>query len=117
MRFLVDECTGATVSVWLRNQGHDVVDATEANQGANDIDWIQRAASENRVLITDDKDFGEKVYRDGHTHVGVVLLRLKDSHPTSKVAAIERLLASHGERIIGRFVVVTERKVRFGQKR
>jgi predicted nuclease of predicted toxin-antitoxin system len=63
MRFLVDECTGPAVARWLRNQGHEVYSVFEEAQGARD-DWIiQKAFDKDWILITNDKDFGDKVYR------------------------------------------------------
>ena len=41
MRFLVDECTGATVARWLRRQGHEVFSVYEEARGMEDDDIIQ----------------------------------------------------------------------------
>lgn len=90
MRFVVDECTGPSVASWLRDQGHDVVSAFDEHRGADDEEWIQRAFDEQRILITNDKDFGDKVYRDGHAHHGVNLLRLVDETPASKISVLKR---------------------------
>ena len=117
MRLLVDECTGPTVTAWLRDQGHDVVDAFESDRGAADESWMKQALAEDRVLITNDKDFGDYVFLHGMIHGGVVLLRLKDETPMAKIEAIRRVLETHGEDIIGEFVVVTERKIRFAKRR
>ena len=62
MRFLVDECTGPAVAAWLRHQKHEVYSVFEQSRGMSDEDIIQKAASENWILITNDKDFGDKVY-------------------------------------------------------
>jgi len=70
MRFLVDECTGPTVAEWLRNQKHEVFSVFEEARGMDDDDIILKALEENWILITNDKDFGEKVYRDGRLHRG-----------------------------------------------
>lgn len=74
MRFLVDECTGPTVAEWLRNQKHEVFSVFEEARGMDDDDIILKALEENWILITNDKDFGEKVYRDGRLHRGIILL-------------------------------------------
>lgn len=74
---------------------------------------IQKAFTENRILITNDKDFGEKVYREQHPHKGVVLLRLGDERPANKIEVLKRLLKSYSNRLAGNFVVVTETRVRF----
>jgi len=67
MRFLVDECTGPAVAEWLRNQKHEVFSVFEDARGMADDDIILKALEENWILITNDKDFGEKVYRDGRS--------------------------------------------------
>ncbi|MGB3519435.1 MAG: DUF5615 family PIN-like protein, partial [Elainellaceae cyanobacterium] len=78
MRFLVDENTGVVVSRWLRNLGHEVFSVYEEARGTDDDTILQKAFDENWILITSDKDFGEKVYRDRQPHRGIIFLRLQD---------------------------------------
>jgi predicted nuclease of predicted toxin-antitoxin system len=115
MRFLVDECTGPAVARWLRAQQHHVFSVYEEARGADDDEVIQRAFAENRILITNDKDFGEKVYRKQLPHKGVILLRLADERSAIKIDVLERLLSAYADRIAGQFVVVTETKIRFAR--
>ena len=116
MRFLVDECTGPAVARWLRERQHEVFSVYEEARGMDDEAIIQKAFAENRILITNDKDFGEKVYRDQWPHKGVVLLRLDDERAPSKTEAVRRLLTGHAGRLAGQFVVVTETAVRFARQ-
>lgn len=116
MRFLVDECTGPAVAAWLRDQNHDVFSVFDQARGMDDDDIIQKALDEQWVLITNDKDFGDKVYRDGRLHRGVILLRLEDERSASKIQVLSRLLDAYLARIPSSFLVVTERQVRFGTK-
>ena len=60
MRFLVDESTGPTVAEWLSGQGHEVFSVYESARGLDDDAIVQKAHLENWILITNDKDFGEK---------------------------------------------------------
>jgi predicted nuclease of predicted toxin-antitoxin system len=113
MRFLVDECTGPSVACWLREQGHDVFSVYEQARGADDDVVINRALADQRILVTNDKDFGEKVYRDGDEHAGIVLLRLRDDSVSGKIAALGGLLKYHASRLEGSFAVVTDKQVRF----
>lgn len=78
---------------------------------------IQMALDQNRILITNDKDFGAKVFRDGRLHRGVVLLRLEDERAASKIAVLSNLLRQYPERVEDSFVVVSERRVRFARRR
>jgi len=55
MRFLVDESTGPWVAQWLREHGHEVFSVFEQARGMDDNDIIQKAFSENWVLLTNDK--------------------------------------------------------------
>jgi len=116
MRFLVDECTGPAVAIWLRDNDHEVFSVFEEARGMDDDDIIRKALKENWILITNDKDFGEKVYRDGRLHRGIILLRLEDERSSLKVQALSRLLQKYSDRLPDSFVVVTEKQVRFFQR-
>ena len=116
MRFLVDECTGPAVAAWLRDNNHEVFSVFEDARGMDDDDIIQKAGEEHWILITNDKDFGDKVYRDGRLHKGIILLRLEDERSASKIQVLSRLFQSYLNRLPDSFVVVTERQVRFARK-
>lgn len=115
MRFLVDENTGVVVSRWLRSLGHDVFSVYEEARGTDDDIILQKAFDENWILITSDKDFGEKVYRDNQPHRGVIFLRLEDERSANKVAVLQCLLESYSDQIVDNFVVATEKRVRFAK--
>lgn len=78
MRFLIDECTGPAVARWLKEQGHEVFSVYEEARGIEDDEIVEQAFAENRILITNDKDFEEKIFRDKNPHKGIILLRLSD---------------------------------------
>jgi predicted nuclease of predicted toxin-antitoxin system len=84
MRFLVDECTGPTVARWLREDGHGVYSVYDDARGMDDDHIIQMAFAGDWILITNDKDFGEKVYRERRPHKGVILLHLEDERASIK---------------------------------
>jgi len=113
MRFLVDENAGPSVAGWLRRQGHEVFSVYEAARGVDDEQILQKAFVEHWIIITSDKDFGEKIYREQWPHRGVVLLRLDDERVANKTAVIQRLLENYSDRLADTFVVVTESRVRF----
>lgn len=112
MRFLVDECTGPAVALWLRAQGHEVLSIYDSARGLDDDSVIALALAENWILVTNDKDFGEKVYREHKLHHGIILMRLIDERSQSKIKVLKRLLENHAARLSGQYVVVTEKKVR-----
>jgi predicted nuclease of predicted toxin-antitoxin system len=115
MRFLVDECTGPSVATWLHDQGHDVFSVYDEARGIDDDQVIQMALDQKRILITNDKDFGEKVYRDNCPHVGIILMRLEDERSVSKIHVLSHLLEEYSHKIIGSFTVVSEQRVKFSK--
>ena len=113
MRFIVDECAGPAVAHWLRGQKHEVFSVYEQARGMEDDAILAKAFAEDWILITNDKDFGEKVYRERRPHKGIVLLRLEDERAANKIAALQRLLESYANQLPNQFVVVAESQVRF----
>ncbi len=108
----MDESAGRAVSDYLREIGYDVVAITEVMPKADDQIILNRAARERRVLITNDKDFGELVFRNGYAHHGVLLLRLKDESPANRVRIVKAVLEQYAEPLKKHFIVATERRVR-----
>lgn len=112
MRFIVDESTGVAVATFLRAEGHEVVFVGEEMPQAVDEDIIRRAARENAILVTNDKDFGELVFRGRERHHGVLLFRLDHEDAANRVRVLSLVLERFAERLPGSFVVATERNVR-----
>ena len=112
MRFIVDECTGHEVAEWLKKQNHDVFSVYDESRGLDDESIIKKANLENYILITNDKDFGEYVFRLNEEHHGVILLRLQDERSKNKIFILQRLLKFHSGKLINNFTVVTEQTIR-----
>ena len=69
------------------------------------------AREENRVLITEDKDFGELVFLWGLAHPGIV--RFVEMTPTERADAMLTLIEDHADALRdGAIIVVTENRVR-----
>lgn len=113
MRFLVDECTGKRVAQWLRQEGHEIFSVYEQARGISDEEIVRKAFTENWILITNDKDFGEKVYREKYPHHGIIFMRLKNELSKNKIDVLRRLLSMYSHKLTDSFVVVTESRVRF----
>jgi len=59
VKLLADECCDALLVEGLRADGHDVLYMKETAPGATDAIVVQLAGDQQRVLGTEDKDFGE----------------------------------------------------------
>lgn len=113
---LVDECTGPAVARWLEEIGHDVSSVYDDAPGIADREVIRRSYEERRILITNGKDFGGKVYREQYPHCGIVLLRLDNERSQNKISVLRRLLERYADRLPDQFVVATAEQVRFAGK-
>jgi predicted nuclease of predicted toxin-antitoxin system len=64
VKFLVDESADARLAIHLRSLGHDAATvAGDYSPALKDPDVLAIAQHEQRVLITNDRDFGELVFR------------------------------------------------------
>lgn len=112
MRFLADEsCDFAAVHA-LRAAGHGVVAVSEVARGAVDSVVIELARSERRVLVTEDKDFGQLVFAAARQSSGVVLLRWPVSARGTLGAALVEFVAAQGDSLTGSFAVVEPGRAR-----
>jgi len=112
MRFIVDECTGTAVAEHLREGGHNVAVVAETMSQAQDHTILNKAVNEKRILITNDKDFGELIFRRGFSHHGVLLLRLQDDSAANRVRVVKAVLDQYGDLLETTFLVASERQVR-----
>jgi len=112
VRWLVDECVDAGLVSHLRDAGHDVVYVAEIAPAANDTEVMTRARTERRVLLTEDKDFGDLVFRGRASIPGVVLLRIDPALHELKRARLDAALSRFGENLLGRYTIVEPTRFR-----
>ena len=110
MKFLVDECTGKRLAKLLEGAGFDVVFVGDWKPSATDDEVLEKAEKEDRILITDDKDFGELIFRLGKPSKGVILLRLSTTDPIKRFQVLKDVLKLLDAR--GKFVVVGDEAIR-----
>jgi predicted nuclease of predicted toxin-antitoxin system len=112
MRFLADENIPRSIVRWLRSEGHDVLYAAETRAQAPDADLLNEAEAQSLVLITEDKDFGELVFRGRLNSHGVVLLRMGDFPVSFRLARLQAVWTTIEGNLPGNFLVLTESKLR-----
>lgn len=72
IKYYADEHVSRAVIRGLRQRGMDITTVSEAGLlGASDIAHLDWAASEGRVIFTQDADF-LRLHAAGHSHVGLV---------------------------------------------
>ncbi len=83
----------------------------ESCRGITDAEVIALARHPPKILVTEDKDFGEWVFAHGIRDISVILLRYPPTQ-TGRMSSILVHLLSNMEALIGKFAVVTVDKIR-----
>lgn len=112
MNFLADENIERSLVEQLREAGHDVLYSADFEPGANDAFVLATANKHSAILITDDKDFGELVFRQRLIHAGVMLLRLSGLSIESKTSILIEVVDDHAADLPGKFTVITPGSLR-----
>jgi predicted nuclease of predicted toxin-antitoxin system len=113
---LADESCAGPVIRALRAAGHDLVAIAEVAKGTSDESVMDRAFAEGRILITEDRDFGELVFAAGRSTAGVVFIKFHGRTRGAKPAAVCEAIAKLGERLRGGFAVVEPGRVRLAKR-
>jgi predicted nuclease of predicted toxin-antitoxin system len=74
MKVLLDTCVWGGAKTELAGSGHDVVWMGDHTPDPGDEEILAQAHSEQRVLVTLDKDFGELAIVRGLPHCGIICL-------------------------------------------
>lgn len=118
MRILADENISLQLVESLRGAGHDVRSIREENRGEADVNIAILCATDSRVLLTYDKDFGELVFAPPEAapsdwaKSGVVLLRLKGMPYADRRIRILQVLSSGEITFEGFFTVIEADRTR-----
>jgi predicted nuclease of predicted toxin-antitoxin system len=112
MRWLADECVAAPLVALLRSDGHDVLSVAEVAAGLSDVDVVALALQEKRLLLTEDKDFGDLVFRRERAVPGLVLMRIDTDDFRLKAARLAAAIDQYGEGLFGRYMVIEQGRFR-----
>lgn len=111
-RLLANENFPAPSVAVLRSHGYDVFAVGEAAKGFTDRQVLALAVSDERWILTFDRDYGELVFaRDLPTPPAVIYLRLSSYRPDDPGKLLAELLAASAT-FAGQFVVVEEESLR-----
>jgi predicted nuclease of predicted toxin-antitoxin system len=92
----------------LRESGHDVVYMSDVAPRTADPDVLNRAESEKRLLLTEDKDFGDLVFRQARPVPGLILVRIDPSRRSRKSPRLLAAIDWFGDALFGRYTVIED---------
>lgn len=116
LRFLADESCDFVVVRALRSKGYDVLAVSEYMRRSDDRDLIEQSHRENRILLTEDKDFGWLVFASHAVSAGVILIRYPNNVRSTLGQSVLQLVEQYGRELVNAFVVVQPGQVRFSRK-
>ena len=118
MKFLTDENVAETIVNGLRKTGYDVKDIKEeGQQRTKDIDVLMLANKENRILITNNKDFVTHYSFSNVKHHGIILLKFKKQVPSNMLDMLLSALNSKiANKLSNNLTIITEQSVTVHKK-
>jgi predicted nuclease of predicted toxin-antitoxin system len=100
------------VAAYLRGLGHDItVVAQDYLSSIPDSQVLAIARVEERTLITNDRDFGELIFRQLQPPAGVIYLRLGTYELASILSRLSDVLEGYADRLDD-FITVTPARIR-----
>ena len=110
-RLYLDQMLRHEVAQALRDEGHDVLRATEVGQArADDHQILQKAISENRVLVTLDEHFGDWVILPLSEHSGVIRLKINPTTSNNTIKLLLPFLRLHSSDHFKNYLVILSPK-------
>jgi predicted nuclease of predicted toxin-antitoxin system len=111
MRLLADECFDDRLVARLRSEGHDVVRVL-VQSGLSDLAVARLAEREDRILLTQDTDFGAIALKHGSPHTGVVIVRASVTDIDRLARRLVRLIERARGDLSAAITVLDDRGVR-----
>ena len=97
----------------LRARGCDIVSIVEEARGCSDEIVLDISIKHKAVLVSFDKEFGSRVYRNiPDTLFGFVLLRISPLSPEYILKTLEWLIFESGIELKANYIVIDKSKVR-----
>lgn len=106
MRVLLDACVWGGAKEAFGQAGHDVAWAGDWETDPGDVEILNRAQSEGRVLVTLDKDFGELAIVRELPHCGI--MRLVNFAAKQQGKACLAVLDRYGDLLLDGGIVTVE---------
>jgi predicted nuclease of predicted toxin-antitoxin system len=110
--FVADESVDFNLVKFLRIKGLAVFSIMEEVASIKDYLVLKLAADRNAILITEDKDFGELVFKLKLPHTGILLLRIEGMLLEQKNELVFHFIRTFSSELSHNFSVIKQGKLR-----
>ncbi len=100
----------------LRSEGYEVISIFETYRGMSDIDITTLSLNPNRIIITEDKDFGKLIFENNISVIGIIFLRFLVSERNEIIEKVISFLKNENlESLTNKFITITPNKIRINK--
>jgi len=112
IKFLADVNVEKPVVEYLSKQGYDIKWIPDYDCEMLDEELLQMAKEERRILITNDKGFGDLVIIEKKLSAGAILFRIKGQKSQEKIKLMRKLLMGYRHKLLNHYVIISKSKIR-----
>jgi predicted nuclease of predicted toxin-antitoxin system len=112
MKLLIDESLNFRLLNACQSAGISFICVKDIMRGALDTEIIQFSNDNERIILTEDKDFGELVFKQNLKPYGVIFLRYSPLETADASIALFKCLTEHQTELQGNFIAITPRNTR-----
>jgi predicted nuclease of predicted toxin-antitoxin system len=112
IKFVADVNVEKPIVDYLSKQGYDIKWIPDYDCGMFDEELLQMANEEQRVLITNDKGFGDLVIMQKMLSAGAILFRIKGQGAQEKIKLMRKLLMGYKDKLLNHYVIISKSKIR-----
>jgi predicted nuclease of predicted toxin-antitoxin system len=109
---LADENIDSHIVSILRSRNIEILYIKEDHRGVSDEEVIRLSKNPPRIILTEDKDFGEWVYAHNERNISVILLRYNFQESQEIISILLDLVENKGEDLYGKFTTIMTQKIR-----
>lgn len=113
MRFLANENSPFPSIKFLRQAGYNILSISELYPGISDNEVIDKATSDNSIILTFDKDYGEIIFKHGlESPPAVIFFRFKGEDPEIAGQLLLDLMKNKNLKVENKFTVIEKESIR-----
>lgn len=110
MRFLADVNVPQSVITHLTKLGYSVLDLKRVNKSSSDINIIELAQEERRVILTLDKDFIALTQFPKY-QIATIVIRLKKQSPELILKYLDELLENQKPKVLEKSLTIIKEDI------